>query len=274
MIDLEIIQESLSNLVGRAIEFTPRILSAFVILLIGWIVAKFLKNLVQRLADRIGFNQAIERTGLADGLSQAQISQTPSAMLGIFIFWLIFLNFLMAAVESLGLAVVVAQLQALIAYLPHLLSAIFALIVGALLAQFVGQLTQAGVASMGVEFHRAIGQAVRGILLLVTMIVAVEQLGLDVSVLTNIVTYLIAIIVAGLALAFGLGGREVARNVLAGHYARETFAPGNRLVIDGNEGTLEAIGTLNCEILIGQERLIVPNTHLTETQIKIIDEKL
>lgn len=274
MIDLEIIQESLSNLVGRAIEFTPRILSAFVILLIGWIVAKFLKSLVQRLADRIGFNKAIERTGLADGLSQAQISQTPSAMLGTFIFWLIFLNFLMAAVESLGLAVVVAQLQALIAYLPQLLSAIFALIVGALLAQFIGQLTQAGVASIGVEFHRTIGQAVRGILLLVTMIVAVEQLGLDVSVLTNIVTYLIAIIVAGLALAFGLGGREVARNVLAGHYARETFAPGNRLVIDGNEGTLEAIGTLNSEILIGQERLIVPNTHLTETQIKIIDEKL
>jgi small-conductance mechanosensitive channel len=78
--------------------------------------------------------------------------------------------------------------------------------------------------------------------------------------LTNLVT----LMVGGLALAFGLGGRDVARNVLAGFYAREQFATGDTLLIDGEEGTLEGIGTLNTEIHVDEVRLIVPNTRLTE----------
>ena len=272
MIDLDILQSSLSNLVVRLIEFTPRVLTAIIILIIGWLISRFLKSLVQRLAERIGFNKAIEKTGLADGLVRAELKQQPSDMLGVFIFWLIFLNFLVAAFESLGFNMAVAQLQAVINYLPRLLTAILTLIVGALLAQFIGQLVQAGVASMGVEFHRAIGQVVRIILLTVTAIVAVEQLGLDVTVLTSIVINLIAIITAGLALAFGLGGRGVARNVLAGHYARELFEPGHRIVIDDQEGILDAIGTLNAEIVTEQERLVIPNTRLTESQVRIVSD--
>ncbi len=269
MIDLEILQDAFSNLIGGVIEFTPRILTTIIILVVGWFVSKVIQRIVQRLAERFGLNQAIEKTGLADGLSQAQIKQTPADMLGLFVFWLIFLNFLLMGFESLGLSAAVAQLQAIIAYLPRLLSAIFVFIIGALLAQFIGRLTQAGVASMGVEFHQIIGQAIRAVLMVVTAIVAVEQLGLDVTVLTNIFTNLIAIIAAGLALAFGLGGRDVAKNVLAGHYARDVFFIGDMIVIDEQEGTLEAIGTLNSEILIDEERLVVPNTRLTESQVKI-----
>jgi small-conductance mechanosensitive channel len=96
-----------------------------------------------------------------------------------------------------------------------------------------------------------------------------EQLGIDAQILITIFTNVITITVAGLALAFGLGGRDVARNVLAGYYAREQYHAGDVIVINGDEGVLEGIGTMNAEIRVGDDILIVPNTRLTNTAVKI-----
>ncbi len=269
MINLDVIQNTISNLIANTISFIPKLLTAIIILAVGWIIAKILRKLIQQLAERIGLNRIIEKTGLTQGLVQAQITQTPSEMLGTFIFWLIFLNFIPMALESLELSAAVAQLQQFIAYLPHLLSGLLVFIGGSLVAQFVGQLVQAAVASMGIELHQALGQAVRGFLLVFVAIIAVEQLGLDVTILTEVIVNLLTLAAAGLALAFGLGGREVVRNVLAGHYAREVFTLGDRLVVGDHEGTLEAIGTLNAEIIVGEERLVIPNRRLTEMSVRV-----
>ena len=131
MIDLEILQNAVSNLVAGAIEFTPRVLTTIIILVVGWFISKLFRNLTQRITRRIGLDRAIERTGLADGLKQAQITQSPSDILGQFIFWLVLLNFVLVAFESLGLEAAVTQLQAVIAFLPRLLSALFVFIAGA-----------------------------------------------------------------------------------------------------------------------------------------------
>lgn len=269
MFDLEIIRNAVSNLVASGLNFVPKLLTAILILLVGWIVAKLLRKVVEQFAERIGLNRVIEKTGLGQGLEQAQITQPPAEMLGIFIFWLIFLNFIPMALESLELSAAVAQLQQFIAYLPRLLSALLIFIGGSLVAQFVGQLAQAAVASMGVGFHQAIGQAVRSFLLIFVAIITVQQLGLDVTVLTQVIVNLLTVTAAGLALAFGLGGREAMRNILAGHYAREAFDLGDTVVVGDDTGALEAIGTLNAEIMVGEERLVIPNSRLTESVVKI-----
>jgi small-conductance mechanosensitive channel len=114
-----------------------------------------------------------------------------------------------------------------------------------------------------------IGRGVRGLLLVVTTVLAVEQLGLNLTFLTDALTNLLTIVVAGLALAFGPGGRDVVRNVLAGYYARDQFAPGEGLVVDGEVGTVESIGTVNSLIAIGEEVLVVPNASLTGGTIRV-----
>ena len=157
---------------------------------------------------------------------------------------------------------------------PRLLTALVILLAGWLLAQFLAKTAQAAMKRMGVEFHQEVGQAVNVLLLIMVVIVVLEQLGINASVVSRIFTNVITLVVAGLALAFGLGGRDVARSVLAGYYAREQFVPGGRVVIGGEEGVLEAIGPLNTEIRLGSERLLVPNTTLTETAVKIKDTHL
>jgi small-conductance mechanosensitive channel len=123
---------------------------------------------------------------------------------------------------------------------------------------------------MGIEFSKAIANIVWFVLLAIVVIVVVQQMGIEAQLLTDIFTYVIVILLAGLALAFGLGGRDVVRNVLAGFYAREMYKPGDHIIIDETEGVLQGIGSLNSEVMVGDNQIvIIPNTHLTENKITV-----
>jgi small-conductance mechanosensitive channel len=261
---------ALSEFINGVIGYLPTLLLAIAIMVGGWLLARVLSVLTGRLARRIGIDAAVERSGLAEGMAQAQIARSASDLIGLLIFWLVFLSFLPIALEKMGLTIVVVPLQALVSYLPRLLAAILVMIIGSLIAQMLGRGSKAAAISMGVDFHHSVGQLVRGIALVITVIVAVEQLGIDITLLTDTLTNLLTIAIAGLALAFGLGGRDVVRNVLAGYYAREMFSPGDRLLIDSDEGILEGIGTLNAEVSLEEERLVIPNTQLTESKIIVL----
>ncbi len=269
MIDPQMWQSAFTDLATRVIAYLPTVLLALVILLVGWALARLLAALARRLARRLGLDDAVARGGLAEGLAQAKITRPASDLFALLIFWLVFLATLLLALETLGWTLAILPLQDLISYLPRVLAAILILVVGAWLAQALGKVAQAAVASMGVEFHEGIGRGVRGLLLVVTTVLAVEQLGLNLTFLTDALTNLLTIVVAGLALAFGLGGRDVVRNVLAGYYARDQFAPGEGLVVDGEVGTLESIGTVNTQIALGEEILVVPNSSLTEGTVRV-----
>lgn len=78
-----------------------------------------------------------------------------------------------------------------------------------------------------------------------------------------------AIVIAGLVLAFAWGGREVARNVLAGHYVRENYRMGDHLAVDGYAGRVEEVGTLSSRLATEDGSVMVPNSRLVETSVEV-----
>lgn len=251
------------------LAYLPILLLAIGLFIAGWIVARLVRGLVNRLATRFGFDEFVERLGLMDNLRQAKIEYTPSGLMGQLFFWLVFLGFAIAAFDTMQLDIVVVLLQQLIAYLPLVFAAIVILIIGSWLAQLVGKFVEVTTASMGVDFHRQLGQAVKSIFMVMVGIIAIEQLGFDVSLLTDLFRSMLTIAIAALGLAFGLGARHVARNALAGYYVRDLYSPGDELRIDGQSGTLEAIGSLNSEIETEHGSLVVPNSRLIEKSVLI-----
>ena len=264
MIDFTVIQQAFSGIFAQAITFIPRLLTTIIILLIGWFISRFLSTLIKRIAERVGLDGILQHTGISGFLDRAQIESSGGDVLALIVFWTIFLNFLLIGLEYLGLQAAVDPLRNVIGFLPRLISALVMLVLGALVAQFLGRTASAAMASMGVEFHQQVGQIVNSLILIMVVIVILQQLGLDASIMINIVTAVIVLTVAGFALAFGFGGQNVARNVLAGYYAREYFDLGDTVLINGEEGTLEGIGTLNAEIQMADKVLIIPNVRLTE----------
>lgn len=269
MIDLEIIRSAFNNIIVNLIEFGPKLLTSLLILALGWLVGRIIGNVLRRLADRIGLEGILERTGVRAGLNKSEIKASGGELLAKFVFWIVFLNFLLIALENMGLNEAVQPLRDFVAFLPRILVALITLTAGMLLAQFLGKAAQAAMRGMGVEFHEQVGQGVNVLLIVMVVIVVLEQLGIDAQILVTIFTSVIVIVVGGIGLAFGLGGRDVARNVLAGYYAREQYRAGDVVVVNGREGVLEGIGTMNAEIRIGDDVLIVPNTRLTATAVTI-----
>ncbi len=133
--------------------------------------------LTRKIAVSLGIDRYVEQSGLSAGLTQANIQRSPTDLIGVLVFWLVFLSAALIALDHLGLSAALVPLQSLIAFFPKILAAILMLIVGAMLAQWIGQAAQAAVASMGVEFHQQLGRAVRFIVLTAVGIIALQQLG-------------------------------------------------------------------------------------------------
>lgn len=98
---------------------------------------------------------------------------------------------------------------------------------------------------------------------------ALEQLDLNISILSDAFVNVLTIAVGGFALAFALGAQGIARNILAGYYVRENLTPGDALVVDEIDGTLEAIGVVNSEISVKGDRFFVPNLRLVEGKVHL-----
>ncbi|MGC4049750.1 MAG: hypothetical protein QM757_09585 [Paludibaculum sp.] len=130
---------------------------------------------------------------------------------------------------------------AFFAYLPNIIAALVLLILGSTVGQFVGQIVSQSAESSGIEFAPALGKLVSGAILFVCAMMGLAQLRID----TDIVRIVTGLVLGGASLAFGLsfglGTRDVIRNITAGFYARKVLTMGKPLEIAGQQGVLRAI---------------------------------
>lgn len=264
----EIIDTVRQTAVTHLVGYLPTLFATALILLAGWLVSMLLGGLAGRVMRRLKLDDKLRESGVGDPLSKAGIDRPASAVTARLVFWLVFLSFSVLALENLGLQLSELPIRSFVAYLPRVIGAVILLLVGILLAAILGGATDAGLAGMGVGAHRRLGRIVQWLLVALTVVVTVDQLGFDVRLVTDTFTSLVTIVVGGLALAFALGGREVARNALAGFYVKESFRAGELLAVDGHEGRLEEIGPLNARLSTAQGSVLVPNSRLIEQTVE------
>jgi small-conductance mechanosensitive channel len=125
----------------------------------------------------------------------------------------------------------------------------------------------------GVRGGMAMGQVVRTIILIFVTVLAIEQLGVETTLLVATATALVAAVALALAVAFGWGSRELARNIMAGFHAREEFAVGQRLAVRGHSGRLVGIGTIRTQLETEAGLVSLPNSALTEEEVVLLSEK-
>jgi hypothetical protein len=253
------VSQVLTQLGQGAVAFAPRLITALILTLIGWLIAALCRTALSQLFHRIGADAALERAGLMDSFRRLGVAEPMRRVVPGMLFWLAMLIFLQSAAEMVGLVAISAGITGFFAFLPNLFSALVIVVLGNAFGQFLGKAVGNYARDSGLAFARSLGSAVSSFTLFVVAIVALGQLHVD----TRILNILTIVVFSGLALAFGLtfglGTRDTTRHMIAGFYARRIFGAGQRVEIAGQTGTLRAITSIQTLLDAEGKTIAVPN---------------
>jgi hypothetical protein len=252
---------------GRVVAAIPDLLGAILILLIGWGVGKLIQTLVTRGLDAAHFNKLTAREGINDALKRAEVPKSPAQILGIVAYWFVFLMALQAAVDVLGIATLSQLMGAFVLYLPRIFAALLVVLAGAWGASFLSRLTRASATTAGIAYAGILGTVVQGFVLFFAFAIALDVLGLSFPFLTTAFAILLGALALAGALAFGLGGREYAADMMAGREVRAMLHVGDRVMADGLDGTVAAINPTFTVVKTAQGAVAVQNHDLMQRHL-------
>ena len=247
----------------RALDFLPRLIGALAILAVGWALALLLRWVARRLIA--GLDRVIPSRRIQSILRRVGMQRPASEVTGGILYWIVILLFLTAATETLGLPVVTTWLSGIALYLPRILSAVLIGFAGLLGGIFLRDLTISAAASAGLANGRTLGRLAQVAVLLVSLLVAVDQIGVNISFVTTVVITLLAALLFGGALAFGLGARVTVGNILASHYLQKTYSVGQQVRIGEWEGEIVQITATAVVLESAAGRAMVPARMFSET---------
>jgi hypothetical protein len=209
-----IVIEPVKAMLVRAATFLPTLIGILVILVVGWIIAAVLKNVVVKLLKTIQFDTASDKSGLADVLRKGGIKNTLSELIGGLIYWVVMLLVFMTALNALGMTVVASLLDKVILYIPNVIAAIFIVALGIFFASIIGSIIMTASMNAGIKQSKLLSQVTQIVIVVFAAIMALEQLNIATAILNTIITILLGAIGLAVALAIGLGSKDVAGKLM------------------------------------------------------------
>jgi hypothetical protein len=196
--------------------FVPNLIGAVVVLVIGYILARVLGGLVGRVLQRAGFDRVLH-SGLGGSFVQ-KVTSSPSKLLGTLVFWAIMLGTISVAVTTLDIPALTAFVGAIYAYLPNVIAAFLIFLVASAISAAVATLVMRVMGDTGLG--KIVATAAPILVMTIATFMILEQLKIAHDIVVTTYTLVLGAIALGSALAFGLGGREVAGRMLQGAYEK------------------------------------------------------
>ncbi|MCQ4232150.1 mechanosensitive ion channel [Pseudomonas stutzeri] len=259
---------AMSSLWASVAAFIPRLFGALVVVLLGFVVAKLLDTLLSKVLAKLGLDRLMAGTGLTKLLGRAGIRVPVSVLIGKVVYWFVLLIFLVSAAESLGLERVSATLDVLALYVPKVFGAALILIAGVLLAQLFSGVVRGAAESVGIDYANGLARIAQGLVIIIAISVSIGQLEIKTELLNYVIAIVLISVGLAVALAFGLGSRELVSQILAGIYVRELYEVGQHVSLEDVEGQIEEIGTVKTLLLCSDGELVsVANRVLLERRV-------
>jgi small-conductance mechanosensitive channel len=250
--------------------FIPRLGGALALLVIGIIVARLLARLLRRGLRMAGLDSTADRLGVADVLERAGLGRSLAHVLAVAVRISLTVVVVFAALSLLGLQFLSRSLNEGVLFLPKLLAALALLLIGVVLAAFVRERVERTATQWDLPIP--LGPVFQGAVLAIFIITAAAQLTISTALLMVLVAILLAAVTAPFAIAFGLGGRDVARSLSAGRYVRAAFTEGQLIRVDDIRGRVERIEPSATVLRTPTETIRVPNHVLLDRTVVIEDE--
>lgn len=260
--------ETYRDVLASLISWTPRILMAILLVALALLVAKLFEKGLRSTMVRLKFDSLLARVGTDQALHRIGIRESLNSLVPRLVYYLLLVLFARTAADAMGLVAISNSIGAFMAYVPNIVAALLILMIGSAAAQFAGRATSQAAANSGIEFAASLGGLVTGLLLFVIGIMAISQLQIDTEIIRVVTVAGLAGIALAFGLAFGLGSRDITRNIMAGFYARKTFQIGKEMEIRGETGELQSITPTQTILQQGGRRVAFANSVFLEEVVR------
>jgi small-conductance mechanosensitive channel len=264
-------EEVLTELSDAVITLLPDLISALALLVVGWLGAFLLRWLIHRFGKGLDAIMNVVHRRFGQKVTRPRWSM--SAVVGDITFWVLLAYVFSAAAEQVGLNTLSNWILGLLGYLPRVMISILILMIGYLVSEGVRKFVVSYTESIDYQYGVTLGYLVSGLILAFTLLLGLAQLGLDVTVFANIITLAAAALFASIALAFGLGAADSVRNVMASHYVRKAYRPGQRVRIEEIEGDVIELSQVYVTVETDQGEARIPPRYFLEHVTLIVDEE-
>ena len=250
--------------------FLPRLGGALLLLVLGVLLARLFARLLRGALDRVGLDDASERWGASDVLERAGLGRSASRLLAATVRIGITLVVVFAALSLLGLQFLSQSLNEALLFLPNLLAAAALVLAGVVLGALVRERVDRLAYQM--DLPVPLGTIAQVAVIAVFVVTAAAQIAVSTAILMVLIGVLLAAGAATFALAFGLGGRDVARELSAGRYVRSTYEPGQQIAVGDVRGRIESIDTASTVLRTATgDRVLVPNATLLGSVVTVYE---
>jgi hypothetical protein len=206
--------DSIQSFWLQFIEVLPKVAAAFILLTIGWLVARLIRKATIRALKLIRVDILAEKAGVEDFLLQGGVRYTTVTLIANMLYWFILFTFVLAILSSMGLTTAAELFSKMLLYVPNVLVALLLLMFGTVFAKFIQGVTFTYLNNIGISGAEIMSTIAQWAVLLFVISAALEQLSIGGQILVSAFQIAFGALCLALALAFGLGGREWAAHIL------------------------------------------------------------
>lgn len=270
----EILINTFNTLINQFIDFVPRLMGCFVILVVGYLVAKSVAVVVKKVLGRVGFDRIGEKLNEISIVKQLKTEIKLSEIIAKVLYYFILLVFLTAATETLGVDAITSMVLSIVNFIPQLIAAAIMLQVGIMLADVIKNTVTSLCKSFNIPSAKLIGNIVFIFFLIITFISALGQIGIETALLESSFNLILGGIVAAFALGYGIASRDVLANMISALYSRNKYKEGQIVKLDDVKGIITRIDTVSVTIQNAESSIVLPLQLFQSKKVEIFNEPL
>lgn len=264
----DILIDTFRKLLEQLTGFVPKFIGATILFIVGRLVAKLVTKILQTGLEKSGFDK------LGDKLNEIDIIKKfgevkLSVLIPKILYYFILLVFITAATETLGMKVLTDMVASLVTLIPKLIASAIMLFAGIMIADALKNAVINISKSLKIDSGKLLGNVVFFFFLVIALIAALKQAGIETSLLESSFNLIIGGIIFAFAVGYGMASRDVLSNILSSFYTKNKFKEGQTVGIDGIKGEIIAMDTTSITLRTGDTQTILPLSILQTKNVEM-----
>lgn len=257
------------TLISDFFAVIPNVVGAIVVFIIGYLFAKIIASIIRRALKAVGVDKLGDKLNAIDIVQDNNVEVVPSKLFAKIFYYITLLFVTVLATDVLQVEAVSKLMTDLVSYTPNILVAIILLGVGLLVADAVKGVVISACESFNIPSAKLIGNVAFFLILIVVLVSALSQLGIETNFMITVITIILGGIVLAFSLGYGLASRGTMANFLASRQNDNKFGIGDTIAIDGTKGTIIDIDSSAITLQTSESKIIIPLYKFASEKIEV-----